>query len=93
MQFLRAKSDDRSKLLEKLFDTSGFKDAAEWLDQRRMTEERALRDARAEVTAVLGRVGQVVGLSDAEVTQAAGVAKRPIALAMVQKSWAVRSVS
>ncbi|MFE0749810.1 AAA family ATPase [Gordonia sp. NPDC058843] len=64
-RFLRAHSDEREALLERLFDTERFGDLEEWLRDR--ARESAAR--LTEQTAVLDRVaGQIVAVGGAEPT-------------------------
>lgn len=62
-RFLRATSEDRERLLERLFDTERFGDLEEWL----RTEARESSAALTRRTAVIDRVaGQIVALGGAE---------------------------
>ena len=61
--FLRARSEDRQRLLQQLFRTGRFEDLERWLRERRAklrAEEGALRDALAHVVA---RVSETAGVT------------------------------
>ncbi|WP_439032486.1 AAA family ATPase [Gordonia terrae] len=64
-RFLRAHSDEREALLERLFDTERFGDLEEWLRERARDSGATL----TEHTAVLDRIaGQIVAVGGAEPT-------------------------
>ncbi len=60
-RFLRADTDDREKLLEKLFGTQHFALVEQWFRDRRVLAGRALSDARRSSWELVARVAQVVG--------------------------------
>lgn len=63
-QFLRAKSDDRRKSLERIFNTRVFRDVEEWLGGHTRGLEHEVRSAEERVREVAGRIAEV-GRSDA----------------------------
>jgi exonuclease SbcC len=65
-RFLRAGSDDRAKLLERLFSTDRFRAVEHWLADRRRTTAAA-RDAAAEALGrLVARVAEVAGVDEPE---------------------------
>ncbi|MBR8740667.1 AAA family ATPase [Nocardiopsis sp. MG754419] len=60
-QFLRAKSDDRRKSLERIFNTRVFRDVEEWLGGHTRRLEREVRSAEERVREVTGRIAEVAG--------------------------------
>ena len=58
-RFLRAKSDDRRKSLERIFNTRVFRDVEEWLGGHARKLEREVRAADEQVRAVSGRIAEV----------------------------------
>ena len=58
-QFLRAKSDDRRKSLERIFNTRVFRDVEEWLGGHTRRLEREVRSAEERVREVAGRIAEV----------------------------------
>ncbi|MYR06107.1 AAA family ATPase [Gordonia sp. SID5947] len=65
-RFLRATSEDREGLLERLFDTERFGDLEEWLRDRARQSAAAL----AEKTSAVDRIaGQIVALGGTEVSE------------------------
>ena len=58
-QFLRAKSDDRRKSLERIFNTRVFRDVEEWLGGHTRKLEREVRSAEERVREVAGRIAEV----------------------------------
>ncbi|MGW9636529.1 AAA family ATPase [Nocardiopsis alba] len=60
-QFLRARSDDRRKSLERIFNTRIFRDVEEWLGGHTRRLEREVRSAEERVREVAGRIAEVCG--------------------------------
>ncbi|WP_431871320.1 AAA family ATPase [Nocardiopsis eucommiae] len=60
-RFLRAKSDDRRKSLERIFNTRVFRDVEEWFGGHARKLEREVRAADERVRAVSGRIAEVGG--------------------------------
>ncbi|GAA1460730.1 SMC family ATPase [Nocardiopsis exhalans] len=58
-RFLRAKSDDRRKSLERIFNTRVFRDVEEWFGGHARKLEREVRAADEQVRAVSGRIAEV----------------------------------
>ena len=58
-QFLRAKSDDRRKSLERIFNTRTFRDVEEWLGGHTRKLEHQVRSAEEAVREVAGRIAEV----------------------------------
>ncbi|MFE9242315.1 AAA family ATPase [Nocardiopsis sp. NPDC006938] len=58
-RFLRAKSDDRRKSLERIFNTRVFRDVEEWFGGHARKLEREVRAADETVRAVSGRIAEV----------------------------------
>jgi exonuclease SbcC len=56
--FLRADSDERHRLLQRLFRTSRFEDVEQWLRDRRRTLRRDADRAHDTVAALVGRVSE-----------------------------------
>ena len=56
--FLRAKSDERHKLLQQLFRTGRFEDVEKWLRDRRLDLRRRTEETRARVTDLVSRVSE-----------------------------------
>ncbi|WP_256989565.1 AAA family ATPase, partial [Rhodococcus sp. 05-2254-6] len=63
-RFLRADSDERGNLLERLFDTGRFGDVEEWFAQRRRELAAELADAHHAIDIMLGRVSQASGIPE-----------------------------
>lgn len=63
-RFLRADSDERGVLLERLFDTGRFGDIEEWFAQRRRDLATALADANNAIDKMLGQVAQASGVPE-----------------------------
>ncbi|MCZ4520702.1 SMC family ATPase [Rhodococcus ruber] len=63
-RFLRADSDERGSLLERLFDTGRFGDVEEWFAQRRRELAADLADAHHNIDIMLGRVSQASGVPE-----------------------------
>lgn len=61
-KFLRASTDDRGALLERLFDTERFRSIEEWLQDRRRTSEDLLRDRAMSVDRIAERFAQAAGV-------------------------------
>jgi exonuclease SbcC len=60
-RFLRAETDEREKLLEKLFGTQHFALVEEWFRNRRTERHRALEAGRLRCVQLVARLAQVVG--------------------------------
>jgi exonuclease SbcC len=58
-QFLQAKSEDRAKVLQKLFGTERFREAEEWLANRRRTTAEAAAAAQDTVDLLIARIAEV----------------------------------
>ncbi|CCQ15361.1 ATP-dependent dsDNA exonuclease SbcC [Rhodococcus sp. AW25M09] len=63
-RFLRADSDERGNLLERLFDTGRFGDVEEWFAQRRRELAAELADAHHAIDIMLGKVSQASGVPE-----------------------------
>jgi DNA repair protein SbcC/Rad50 len=61
-RFLRADSDDRGKLLERLFDTGRFATVEEWFAARRRADDAAVSGKRAAVDRVAAQVSAAAGI-------------------------------
>ena len=61
-QFLRADSEERGKLLAKLFGTARFGAVEQWLESRRRDTGRAVALTRSAVDVLAARVGQAAGV-------------------------------
>jgi len=61
-RFLRASSEERGQLLERLFGTDRFSRAEDWLADRRRAGSAALDAARVSVTLLAARLAQAVGV-------------------------------
>ncbi len=59
--FLRADSDERHRLLQRLFRTSRFEDVEQWLRERRRTLRREADRWHDSVAGVVGRVSEAAG--------------------------------
>lgn len=59
--FLRADSDERQKLLQRLFGTARFERAESWLRERRSEARREHDRAHLELSGTLGRVAEAAG--------------------------------
>ncbi|VXB61087.1 AAA family ATPase [Nocardioides sp. AX2bis] len=59
--FLRADSDERQKLLQRLFGTARFERAESWLRERRSEARREHDRAHLDLSGTLGRVAEVGG--------------------------------
>ncbi|WP_236789264.1 AAA family ATPase [Amycolatopsis sp. GM8] len=60
-RFLRAETDEREKLLEKLFGTKRFADVEAWFRDLRVEKRRELDQGRQDVREWVARFGQVAG--------------------------------
>ncbi|KDE14515.1 AAA family ATPase, partial [Rhodococcus aetherivorans] len=68
-KFLRADSEDRGKLLERLFDTTRFGSVERWFKDRRSTAAKRLEEQQRAVDLLLAKVSAAAGLeagADAE---------------------------
>lgn len=59
--FLRARSEDRHALLQKLFRTGRFEDVERWLRERRTQLRRAAEQAHVDIADLLSRVSEATG--------------------------------
>ncbi len=59
--FLRARSEERHQLLQRLFHTGRFEDVEQWLRERRTALRRGSEAAAQSVTALAHRVSEVTG--------------------------------
>ncbi|MDI9931822.1 SMC family ATPase [Rhodococcus sp. IEGM 1354] len=71
-KFLRADSDERGNLLERLFDTGRFGDVEEWFAERRRELAAGLADADQAIDIMLGRVSQAAGVPEPSTDAAPG---------------------
>ncbi|GAB3566801.1 SMC family ATPase [Amycolatopsis endophytica] len=60
-RFLRADTDEREKLLEKLFGTKRFADVEAWFRERRTEQRRKLEEQRQDQQVLTARFAQVAG--------------------------------
>jgi exonuclease SbcC len=58
-EFLRAESDDRRRLLQRLFRTSRFEDVEQWLREHRRSLRRASADHHDRVADLVSRISEV----------------------------------
>lgn len=65
-RFLRAETDERAKLLEKLFGTQRFADVERWLSERRKEHRRELESRNQGARELLARVSQAAGTEPGE---------------------------
>ncbi|MFD6857335.1 AAA family ATPase [Rhodococcus sp. NPDC060090] len=68
-KFLRAASDERGKLLERLFDTTRFGDVEQWFRERRGSGAKALAEQQQAVDVLAAKVAAAAGIeagADAE---------------------------
>jgi exonuclease SbcC len=77
-RFLRAETDERQKLLERLFDTRRFADVERWFADRRTASGRDLADRGTKLGQLIARTSQAAGVDqpaegDADRTWAEGV--------------------
>ncbi|QNG22305.1 SMC family ATPase [Rhodococcus triatomae] len=61
-RFLRADSDERGVLLERLFDTTRFGSVEDWFAQRRKDSARALDERLREIEVITAKVAATAGL-------------------------------
>ncbi|WP_154592861.1 AAA family ATPase [Arsenicicoccus cauae] len=80
-RFLRASTDERAGILQRLFDTSRFEQVQRWLEARRREVEAEVKDARARLTSTLTRVNDAAGqaLAVAAAAPSPGSAGGPLA--------------
>lgn len=64
--FLRARSEERHRLLQQLFRTGRFEDVEKWLRDRRLDLRRRADQARAVVTDLVSRVSETTGTEPVE---------------------------
>lgn len=60
-RFLRASTDERAAILQRLFDTTRFEQVQRWLEARRREVEAEVKEARARLTSTLTRVNDAAG--------------------------------
>ena len=60
-RFLRASTDERAAILQRLFDTTRFEQVQRWLEARRREVEAEVKEARARLTSPLTRVNAAAG--------------------------------
>ncbi|MDQ0379252.1 AAA family ATPase [Amycolatopsis thermophila] len=60
-RFLRADTDEREKLLERLFGTKRFADVEAWFRERRVEQRRKLEERRQDLQVLTARFAQVAG--------------------------------
>lgn len=60
--FLRARSDERHALLQRLFRTGRFEDVEKWLRERRLTLGRRSAEALQDISVLVGRVSEAAGV-------------------------------
>lgn len=65
-QFLRAKSEQRGQLLQRLFGTERFSVVEEWLARRRVATSTAVAEARRELALSSARLAQAAGTPEPE---------------------------
>ncbi len=63
-RFLRAGSDERGDLLERLFDTSRFGDVEEWFADARRRSAAALESSRIAIDKLLGQISTASGVEE-----------------------------
>ncbi|MCC8928666.1 AAA family ATPase [Rhodococcus sp. I2R] len=63
-RFLRAGSDERGDLLERLFDTARFGDIEEWFADARRTSAAALESSRIAIDKLQGRISTASGVEE-----------------------------
>lgn len=68
-RFLRAESEERAKLLERLFATDRFRSVEHWLVDRRRSTAAARDAAREAVARTAARVAQVAGADEPEAAE------------------------
>lgn len=59
--FLRARSDERHRLLQQLFRTGRFEDVEKWLRDRRLDLRRRAESAQATVSDLVSRISETTG--------------------------------
>lgn len=64
--FLRARSEERHRLLQQLFRTGRFEDVERWLRDRRLDLRRRTEQARGAVTDLVSRVSETTGTQPPE---------------------------
>ncbi|RCW40051.1 exonuclease SbcC [Halopolyspora algeriensis] len=65
-KFLRAETEERAKLLEKLFGTQRFAEVENWLSERRRERRRTLEGRMQRARDLVTRLGQVAGTEPGE---------------------------
>lgn len=64
--FLRARSEERHQLLQRLFRTGRFEDVERWLGERRRSLRRSCEAHEQRVEVLLGRIGEASGATAPE---------------------------
>ncbi len=85
-EFLRAESDDRRRLLQRLFRTSRFEDVERWLRDHRRTLRRTSADHHDRVADLVSRISEVSSEALPETWEIAGL--EPVADRL--RPWAGR---
>lgn len=67
--FLRARSEERHQLLQRLFRTGRFEDVERWLGERRRSLRRACEAHEQRVEVLLGRIGEASGATPPEAAE------------------------
>ncbi|MCK2237145.1 MULTISPECIES: AAA family ATPase [unclassified Crossiella] len=65
-RFLRSDTDERQKLLEKLFGTERFGEIEQWFTNRRQDSARTLEERQQDTRALIARLAQAAGSDPAE---------------------------
>ena len=68
-RFLHSNADERMTVLQRLFDTSRFARARDWLENLRRREAQIVGQRRAAVNEVLARASQATGLSTVDLDE------------------------
>lgn len=63
-RFLRADTDDRAVLLQKLFDTGRFNDVEKWFAEQRRVSAARLDQTKSELRLQLGKLATAAGVAD-----------------------------
>ena len=88
--FLRAKADDRRKLLEKLFDTGRYSRIADEFDARRKVAESAFQTVVESVRARSTMFAEAAGLDDDQTAEVVGAVVQPDSLSALFASHETR---
>jgi len=65
-QFLKARSDKRGELLQRLFGTERFSRVEDWLARRRVVTSQKVAEGRQQVALAAARVAQAAGVDEPE---------------------------